>query len=423
MNTETADYETIQPPNDPISADIFENTTNDDADFSESGSINDNYATLDDFCTLHPNTNCTVFDALLMIHAYSIRHDLSWTAKEDLIRLVNRTIGEDKLPPSKHILKQKFKKLNTCNPVKHFVCHSCNLYLGTLHEIEESNKQFCLSCGSKVQTDTKYKKNHFVTVPMREQMKEVLERNSEHLKFEFRPPSSHICDVHDSELFQQLRIEMGNDPIITLTFSTDGAVVFKSTKEKSLWPLQFIINEIDLERRFRRENMFCSAISFGKTPQMQVFLKPFFEEITQINAEGGLSFKMKSGGMKTVRIFPMIFTGDALAKQYVLNKVAFNGYLGCPYCLHDGTLVKSQVRYCNRNNAPSRTNEQTRADMLQAQLSGNKINGYHGVSALMAMDSFDVVKQVAIDKMHNIDMGVTKKLFNLFLDEKNRKEG
>lgn len=37
-------------------------------------------------------------------------------------------------------------------------------------------------------------------------------------------------------------------------------VVFKSTKEKSLWPLQFIVNEIDLKYRFKRENIFCAVI-------------------------------------------------------------------------------------------------------------------------------------------------------------------
>lgn len=255
---------------------------------------------------------------------------------------------------------------------------------------------------------------------MREQLEKGLEQNSDHLTFNRNEPNGDICDVHDSDLFQDLQNDTEN--LITLTISTDGAAVFKSTKEKGLWPLQFIVNEIDLEYRFKRDNMFCSAISFGATPNMQTFMKTFIEEIMQINSEGGLSFMMKNGEKKCVKICPMIFTGDALAKQYVLNKASFNGYLGRAYCLHAGTRVDKQVQYCNRDNAPLRTNEQTRSDMLKAQLTGTKTNGYHGVSPLMAIDNFDVVKQVAIDKMHNIDMGVTKKLFKLFLDENNRKK-
>lgn len=71
---------------------------------------------------------------------------------------------------------------------------------------------------------------------------------------------------------------------------------------------------------------------------------------------------------------------------------------------------------------PLRTNESTRADMMQAQISGEKVNGFKGVSALMAFEHFDVVWQPVIDKMHNIDMGIIKKLFDLFLDHRNRKK-
>lgn len=404
---------------------IAEDVTMNDEIFAEEPNDDDDDKmdqNIEDFRILHPNTNCTVYDALLMIHTYSIRHDLSWTAIEDLIKLTNQFIGEDKLPTSIHLFKQKFKKSIECVPIKHFVCHKCGLYAGTLQDIKERETHFCTNCESEIETDTKFKRNHFITIPVREHIKKVLQRNSNHLTLDFHPPISDIYDVHGAFYFQKLRNDMGNVPIITLTISTDGAALFKSTKEKSLWPLQFIINEIDLEYRFKRENIFCSGISFGKTPNMEVFMRPLFEEIMQINAEGGLSFKMKSGEFKTIKIFPMIFTGDVLAKQYVLNKKSFNGYMGCSYCLHSGTLVNKQIRYCNRDNAPLRTNERTRADMLQAQISAENVNGYRGVSALMAIENFDVVNQVAIDKMHNIDMGVTKRLFNLFLDDKNRKK-
>lgn len=118
----------------------------------------------------------------------------------------------------------------------------------------------------------------------------------------------------------------------------------------------------------------------------------------------------------------MILTCDILAKQYVLNKSSFHGYKGCSYCLHDGTLVNNRVRYCYKENVPLRTNETTRADMCHAQLSGEKVNGYKGVSVLIALEDFDVVWQSAIDKMHNVDMGVIKKIFSLFLDDENKNE-
>lgn len=60
--------------------------------------------------------------------------------------------------------------------------------------------------------------------------------------------------------------------------------------------------------------------------------------------------------------------------------------------------------------------------MRQAQMQKHKVNGYHGISVLMAMKELDVVWQVAIDKMHNIDMGIAKKIMHLVLDDKNKKE-
>lgn len=377
---------------------------------------------LEDMRTLHPCTTCTVNDVYCMIYAYIIRHKQTWTATEDLIRLINRVIGRDEIVPSKYNLKKKIKQISSYSTVKHFVCHQCDLYLGPKDNIESSKVQFCPNCNTKIQLDTKYKKNHFITIPFKSHLQQILKQNSENLYFNGEPHMNNICDVHDSIQFQNMKSKMNNVEFISLTFSVDGGQVFESTKDNSLWPLQFIINEISLEHRFKRENMFCAAISFGKTPSMQVFFKPFIEEIKHINAEGGLSFNLKNGQIKTVKIYPMIFTGDTPAKCHVLNKVQFNGYQGCPYCKHKGTLVNRQIRYCKRDNGDLRTNEQVREEMLSAHALNERVNGYHGVSPLISLEYFDVVWQVGIDKMHNIELGVTRLLFKLFLDNKYRNE-
>lgn len=288
--------------------------------------------------------------------------------------------------------------------------------------MEKYVNNHCPNCNEKIQTDTKFKKNHFVTIPFKSQLQNVLERNSDHLILDHPNVQNEIYDVHDSINFQNLRRETGDANIITLTMSTDGAAIFKSTKDKSLWPLQFIVNEIELKYRFKRENTFCAAISFGKTPNMAMFFKTFIEECKKINDDGGLKVTMKNGDIKFLKIFPMIFTGDTPAKAYVLNRIQFNGYNGCPYCKHTGTIVNGQVRYCKRDNGPPRKDEDARISMFEAQSTKKLVDGYRGVSPLMALDHFNIVWQSGIDRMHNIDIGVTKKLFDLFLNEKNRHE-
>lgn len=377
---------------------------------------------MNDFRKLHANTECTVTDAMLMIYSYAVRHSLSWVATEDLARLVNKVIGKDVLSPSKYHFKKKFQPSKS-QFITHTICHFCNQYLGKLSDIITSNMQFCPNCQTEIQIDTKYKKNHFITIPIKPHLKDILVQNIKNLSFNIDSRSDAICDVHDSELFRRMKFQMGGKPFITLTVSTDGARVFQSATENSLWPIEFIINEINLERRFKHENIICSAFSFGKTPNMQIFFKSFIQEINEMNAAGGMEFSLENGQNTSIMVFPMIFTADAPAKSHILNKVNFNGYKGCPYCLHVGTIVNGQIRYCKRDEGRSRTNEETRTDMITAQLTNKRHNGYIGASSLIALDhEFDIVWQVGIDKMHNVDIGAFKRLIDLFLNKKNKNE-
>lgn len=109
-----------------------------------------------------------------------------------------------------------------------------------------------------------------------------------------------------------------------------------------------------------------------------------------------------------------------------MNKSGFNGYYGCSYCTHEGTLIigTKKVRYCKRDNGNERSNETTREDMINAHNNKTKTHGSTGVTPLMGLKTdFDVVWQVGVDEMHNLHLGVIKKMFDLFLLSKNRNEG
>lgn len=258
---------------------------------------------------------------------------------------------------------------------------------------------------------------------MKNQVKNVLEQNAEHLIIATNSTSNNITDVHDAQNFQRLKSEMGGTPYITFSLYTDGASIFKSTKEKSIWPILITVNEIDLNHRFKRQNILCSALSFGKTPNMQMFFKPLIDEIKAINAEGGIKFRDKNGQYQLVQVVPMIFTADAPAKAHVLNLTQHNGHYGCPYCLHYGSIIEgsTQIRYCHNDTAPNRTNKKAREDMVAAHLSDENVNGYKGVSPLIALGpDFDIIWSVVIDKMHNLDLGIIRKIFDLLFNPKYR---
>lgn len=411
--------------NDYDDSDIESSLVNDLLDDSQSETNfeeNETELQYDYFQRIHESLQCTKGDVLSMIYAYSIRHSLNWIAIEDLVRLVNSVVGNESLVPSKYMFKKIFRTSEKFQPTAHFFCHVCGTYLGVKEQLHTSA---CQSCNSEICTDTKYKKNHFLSIPIENHLKNILEQNVEQLIFETRSPPGDICDVHDSQNFKQLKEKMGNCPYITLTLYTDGAAVFKSTKEKSLWPICLYVNEINLEHRYKRKNILCSTLSFGKTPNMQIIFKPLMNEIERINAKGGVNFLDENGQKKVVKIIPMLFTADALAKADVLHLIQHNGRFGCPYCLHPGTHIEGTkyIRYCNRNCNTNRTNRGARNDMIQAHHSGAIVNGYKGLSPLLAMgNQFDVVWQTVIDKMHCVEMGVIKKMFDLFLNNKYRSE-
>lgn len=377
----------------------------------------------DDFQRVHESLECTVKEAMNIIYAYSIRHHLNWTEIEDLVQLVNTIIGKNSLPASKYLFKKMFLQEETELDV-HICCEFCYKYLGRKADIIRSNLKTCENCKSSVDVNTKYKKNYFITIDVESHIKDILQRNEEILIMNKMPSENGtICDVYDSSSYKKLREKAANCDFITLTINTDGANVFKSTRHKSLWPILYFVNEMSIDKRFKRENILCAGLAFGKTPNMSVFLRTFIEAINRINTNGGIEIKTAENEVKKIKVFPSIVSTDTRAKEYVLNKGSCNGYFGCCYCMHPGTLIEGtkQVRYCIRGNAEDRTNETVKNDMIAAHMSKMRTNGYNGLSALLGLNiDFDISIQVASDKMHNLDLGVIKKMFSLFLDNKSR---
>lgn len=238
------------------------------------------------------------------------------------------------------------------------------------------------------------------------------------------PNDTLMDDVHSSESFKNIQNKMtvNNHEYITLTASTDGAVVYRSSKNKSLWPLQFFVNEIKKEFRFKRENIMLAALSCNKTPDMSVFMKFFIEEINAINTKDGLELQI-NGETRKFYVIPVNVTTDSIAKCYVACKTQHNSHFGCPYCLHPGTILEksTQIKYCSQDNAINRAHDISKANIIEAYTTGKPVNGYKGISPILALKTpFDIVWQISIDKMHSIDLGVVKKHFSLLMSRESR---
>ena len=96
--------------------------------------------------------------------------------------------------------------------------------------------------------------------------------------------SDNIEDVNDGQLYKELCLKglLCSKDNISFLMNTDGVPVFKSLKV-SIWPLYYIINELDYRKRLSRENMLFAGVWFGeKKPAMWTFLKPHMKALKDL---------------------------------------------------------------------------------------------------------------------------------------------
>jgi hypothetical protein len=209
-----------------------------------------------------------------------------------------------------------------------------------------------------------------------------------------------------------------------------------------LWPIQLIVNEVNPEFRFSPENIVTVGFWFGEEPPMSIFWKPFTMEMRESN-----KFTIvKNDITMQFNIIPIFCTVDTVARDMMQAKNQFNGAFGCSFCLHPGVNIYNDLS--RQNNPLGRKSRQTSSkkevvaksfnktryptlpdiqlrdhdsslrDMTIAQIEPKlrHVNGFKGLSALAALEDFDLVWGFSIDYMHNCLIGVTRQLMNLWFD-------
>lgn len=142
-------------------------------------------------------------------------------------------------------------------------------------------------------------------------------------------------DIVNGKIYRKLREDgvIGENDI-TIQWNTDGIKTFNSSK-RSIWPIIVRVNE--LPYCLRRDNMLCCGICLYrmKSP-MNLFLKFFMEELTELSETG---FKTKTFLQKeeiTIRVHTLLAPVDSPARYAIQCIKQYNGEYGCPYCLHPG---------------------------------------------------------------------------------------
>lgn len=180
---------------------------------------------------------------------------------------------------------------------------------------------------------------------------------------------------------------------LNLDFNIDGVPLSKSSSSCFWLILARVFN-------LRDQPIITVGVYFGKSkPKVfSEFLTPFVKELKDIidvyNCNG-----------KIIKIEIRAFILDAPARCSTLGTKSHCGYNGCSKCCQEGTFLKNRITFPD-NDSMLRTN-----DSFRNRLDDN----YHNYTSVLEELEFDIVKDIPLDYMHVLLLGVVKRLIRMWL--------
>lgn len=112
-------------------------------------------------------------------------------------------------------------------------------------------------------------------------------------------------------------------------------------------------------------------------------------------------------------------------ERCALQNIKFNGRYGCSLCLNPGEHVpigNGYTRVYREGKGTKRTKSQYRKDAIKAGTENTVVNGVKGVSLLMLLPIFDIIRSFPPEYMHSVLLGVVKLFLSTWIGPKNCKK-
>lgn len=180
------------------------------------------------------------------------------------------------------------------------------------------------------------------------------------------------------------------------------------------------ISEMPPTQRFKLNNIILNGIWFGKDPDFALYMKPFTDELKKLENDKIQVNLNNVCHEVTVRGFLM--TTDSAARCKALKMKQYNGKCGCTYCFHPGNAEEgAKVRkfYFDQNDYCLRTHANTLELIKEFLVAGKSDYGVTGVSPLIAIKDYDLIRATPIDCMHCVLIGIVCLLLSLWFDSTN----
>lgn len=183
-----------------------------------------------------------------------------------------------------------------------------------------------------------------------------------------------------------------NNFLVKLSFNVDG-VPLSSSSKSSFWPiLVSFINVPYLNKTVIPVGLYHGK--FKKPTSSFEFLNIFNTEIMEV-ITNGLIICNKTLWFEIGQVIC-----DAPAKAFLLNVKGHNAYHGCNSCIVEGTYINHRMAYLEMN-ATLRSNCSFRE---------KKDEFYHKDSSPLEDLPIDITSVVVLEYMHNVCLGVMKRL-------------
>jgi len=352
----------------------------------------------------------------ILILSAALRHHLTDAALQDFIKIIDCHLSR-KCHVSKYLFLKSFPKSNFS---AYYYCPRCVTILNFVdHEVTVK----CDNCSIvynrlNLQRDRKY----FLYLPLKEQLIALI--NSENY-LHFRKESETESDIINGTFYRKLRSKniIGiND--ITIQWNTDGVKLFNSSS-RSIWPILVTINE--LPYRLRKHHIMITGLWFDSVkPDMNIFLKPFIEELIDLHNNGFQCATFIHNEPIQINVHALVAPVDTIARPMIQCMKQFNGKYGCSYCYHKGKQIRTDDGRVHKNIYPGdvRMLRKKRDYEMQAEKALQKSKHVKGVkcpSIVVLLPVFNIISSFPPEYLHSIAEGVIKQFVMAWFDSNNHK--
>lgn len=399
---------------DPEECDGDENADSDVGDFEK---LHKFLANEDIFQRIDVDVKISIGELLLLLVKFALIHSLGLSAVSNLFMLINCIFARPILPDSRYLIDKLFNPLNTVT--FHALCPECGIDIGIFKR--KDLQKHCSLCNLNVNVKDPEYKDFFVTLNPTSRIKELLEANIEYYNdvMNVQQADEFLRDVYDGKNYRHFKKNLDpNDrnSFVSVTFNTDGAPLFESSAY-SIWPIYIMLNELPFS--VRTSELIVVGLWFGRNkPSMNVFLKPFVQDMNKLSTEG-LKYNINNEGHLT-KIFCLICCVDSIARAALQGIMQFNGHYGCNWCLHPGKWVTKESnpksgshKYPLLDATVANRNEKDSIKHIMEGTEEKPCFGFKNASRLINLNNFNIIDGFVPDYMH-IVAGIGKQFANLW---------